>query len=201
MSTPSPSAPQPPRVRLCIGVTGHREDNAAFTANRAAIKAQLVHILDVIETTVAEEKSLPGGTAATRLHCLLADGADQMAATLALGRDWELVVPLPFGRALNAAINAHAQSVEDATVLLTGDTGELVKCSTEVCERATRILALASQSRLFEMADRDDFIAKLLLDKLAHPDDARKAAAFAAESSLKIFSTSFRSFILNAMSS
>ena len=43
---------------------------------------------------------------------------DQIVAASAIERDWELVVPLPFGRALNLAINAHAHSLEDADALL-----------------------------------------------------------------------------------
>ena len=41
MTAPQPLAPPPPRVRLSLGVTGHREGNAAFAANRAAIAATL----------------------------------------------------------------------------------------------------------------------------------------------------------------
>jgi hypothetical protein len=188
---PTPTAnltykPQPPRVRLCLGITGHREDNAAFAANRTAIEAQLTHILDVIAATVAEEHTLPGGgAAATRLHCLLADGVDQIAASQALARQWELVVPLPFGQALNAVINAPAQTTNDALALLSGNSSDLAQCSEEVRERASRIHALAAQAHVFALADRDDFITALLLEKLADPTDPRKAAAFAAESSLR----------------
>ena len=32
MTAPQPLAPPPPRVRLSLGVTGHREGNAAFAA-------------------------------------------------------------------------------------------------------------------------------------------------------------------------
>ncbi len=49
----APLAPPPPRIRLSIGVTGHREGNAAFAANRAAIEATLTAILDAIEAAVA----------------------------------------------------------------------------------------------------------------------------------------------------
>lgn len=186
MTTQAAYKPQPPRVRLCLGITGHREDNAAFAANRAAIEAQLIHILDVIDATVAAEHSLPGGGAvATRLHSLLADGIDQLAAAQALERHWELVVPLPFGQALNAVINAPAHTLADAEALLSTDSNALAQCSADVRERAARIHALAAQARVFELADRDDFIKKLLLEKLADPSSARKAAAFAAESSLR----------------
>ena len=71
-------APPMPVVRLCLGVTGHREDNPAFAANRAATIAALEQVLDDIDAAVAAEHH--GPIAPTRLHCLLADGTDQIAA-------------------------------------------------------------------------------------------------------------------------
>lgn len=187
MDQPAASqAPASPQVRLHLGLTGHRDNNAAFTANRARIEASLKKILDQIADAVATtDAAQSGGIAPTRLHCLLADGADQMASHMALARQWELVAPLPFGLALNVAINAHADSVADAQALLLPNGAGLAQCSAATRERATRIHALAKRSRLFELAERDDFLAALLLDMLAHPDDKRKAAAFNAESSLR----------------
>jgi hypothetical protein len=49
------------------------------------------------------------------------DGLDQMAAGQALSRGWELVAPLPFGRTLNAAINALPTTAAEARFLLTGE--------------------------------------------------------------------------------
>lgn len=175
----SAHAPQPPSVRLCIGVTGHREANPAFAAHRAEIETALTQVLDRIAAAVASEPA----TAATRLHCLLADGVDQLAAASALARGWELVAPLPFGLALNIAINAHVVTAADGRALLAHDESA---CSTDVRERAERIRALAARGRLFELADRDDFIAKLFLASLDNPSDARKAATFAGESSLRV---------------
>src|ERR1700733_13635712 len=113
-------APPLPRARLCLGVTGHREDNSAFTAQRAEIESVLARILDLIGAAVATELPSParGVVAATRLHCLLADGTDQLAANAALALGWELVAPLPFGLVLNVAINAHPVSVADARAML-----------------------------------------------------------------------------------
>jgi hypothetical protein len=186
--SPEPArAPPPPRPRLCIGVTGHRDDNAAFTAQRAPIEAVLARILDLIAAAVAAEPpaSATRVIAPTRLHCLLADGIDQLAATAALARGWELVAPLPFGLALNVAINAHPVSVAEAHALLAGRTGAGA-CSVALQDRAARIYALADRARLFELADRDAMISELLLGKLDDPDDIRKASTFAAESSLRV---------------
>jgi hypothetical protein len=180
-------APPPPCARLCVGVTGHREDNSAFTAQRAQIESVLARILDLIGAAVATEPPSCGRgvLAATRLHCLLADGADQLAANAALALGWELVAPLPFGLALNVAINAHPVSVADARALLAGPAGAGA-CTLAVQERAARIYALADRSRLFELADRDAEISELLLVKLQNPNDVRKASTFAAESSLQV---------------
>jgi hypothetical protein len=182
-----PGAPPPPCARLCLGVTGHREDNAAFTAQRARIESVLAQILDLIAAAVAAEPPSPGTgvVAPTRLHCLLADGVDQLAANAALALGWELVAPLPFGLALNVAINAHPVSAADARALLAGP-ADAHACSDAARERAARIHALAARARLFQLADRDAVISDLLLAKLQDPDDVRKASTFAAESSLRV---------------
>ncbi len=184
----STGAPPPPRVRLCLGVTGHREDNPAFAAHRAEIEAHLAQVLDLIAAAVADEPPPrgAGAIAPIRLHCLLADGTDQIAAAGALARGWHLVAPLPFGVALNAAINSHPATAHDARAVLSGAESSPHGCSAEVRERAARIRALATQARLFQLADRDDLIARLFLEKLQHPDDPRKASAFAAESSERV---------------
>lgn len=177
-------APPMPVARLCLGVTGHREDNPAFAANRPAILAALEQVLDQIDAAVIAEHQ--GPIAPTRLHCLLADGTDQVVAESALARGWELIAPLPFGLALNAAINSHPKTIEDARALLFGIPGDCDDCNAELRARAERINALASKARLFELADRDDWIRDLYLEKLHSPGDGRKAATFAAEASLRV---------------
>ena len=182
------NAPPPPRVRLCLGVTGHREDNPAFATHRDRIEAALTQVLDLVAAAVAGEPPSPAGgaVAPTRLHCLLADGADQMAAASALARGWELVAPLPFGLALNVAINAHPTTADEARALLAGPEHGFDSCGVELRDRAARIHALAAQARLFELADRDESVAGLYVAKLQSPADARKASMFAAESSLHV---------------
>lgn len=168
--------PVPPLPRLSLGVTGHRDGNAAFGANRAAVAGALGLVFDRIEAVLAE---FPGELAPTRLHSLLADGVDQVAATDALARGWELVAPLPFGRALNAAINAHPASVEDAAALAAGRKA----ADPAVQARADAILAFEGQARLFELADQDETVAALHQAMIAAPADIARAQAFAAHSS------------------
>jgi hypothetical protein len=178
MTTP----PLPPSVRLCLGVTGHREDNPAFATNQPRIEAVLEQILDLVASVVAGEAQQHGAIAPTRLHSLLADGADQIVASSALARGWELIAPLPFGLALNVAINAQPETLSDARALLGG---ALAGCTAEVRERADRIHALAARAQLFELADRDELISELYLANWELPDNRRKASIFAAETSLR----------------
>jgi hypothetical protein len=182
MSELAATAPPPPAIRLSLGVTGHREGNAAFAANRAAVEATLSAILDRIDAIAAAEAKTLGVVAPTRLHCLLSEGADQMAAAAAMRRGWEVIAPLPFGRALNLAINALPESAADARALLEGGdaTDPLVQ------GRANDIRNWTRKARLFELAERDDVIAALYLAKLAAPNDLAKAQAFSAHSSERV---------------
>ena len=183
-SSPQPLAPPPPRIRLSLGVTGHREGNAAFAANRAEIETTLTAIFDAIDVAVAAEPPLlgPDSLAPTRLHSMLVDGLDQIASQQALARGWELVAPLPFGRALNAAINAHPESVEEARCLLTG-TGE---CGAATRARARVIADLEEQARVFELADRDETIAALYLARLEEPTNVARAQAYSFQASERV---------------
>lgn len=180
------NAPATPRPRLCIGVTGHREDNATFAANQARIAAVLEQVLDRIAAAVEAEAAAPEGPTPerTRLHCLLDAGTDHLAAESAIARGWELVAPLPFGLALDVAINARPATLDEARALLAGQ-GGAAACSPDVRARAERIHALALQARLFELADRDDELARQYLAQLASPGDRRLVATFAAEVSLR----------------
>jgi hypothetical protein len=175
------------KPRLCVGVTGHRHDNPLFAARRSRIEATLARILDLIDGFVAAEAGRPGITPApTRLHSLLADGADQMVAAAALARGWELIAPLPFGFTLYAAISAQPADAKEANALLHGGAGQLHTVRGEARERVESFQRLASSARLFELADQDEAIAALLLEKLEDPADRRKAQVFDAEVSLRV---------------
>ncbi len=185
MTSPAtPLAPPPPRIRLSLGVTGHREGNAAFAANRSAIESTVATIFDAIEAAVAAEPPLlgPGSLAPTRLQSMLVDGLDQMASHQALARGWELVAPLPFGRALNAAINAHPESVADARALISGKG----RCGAATLARAKVIADLEAKARVFELADRDQTIAALYLARLEDPTNVARAQAYSFQASERV---------------
>lgn len=171
----STSAPLPPPIGLSIGVTGHRIGNAAFGANRERIERVLAEILDSIAAAAPAAGSI-------RLHCLLADGVDQIAARHALNRGWDLVAPLPFGRNLNVAINAMPNTVADAQALAAGQSAS--DPATEA--RAAAIRDLAGSARLFELAERDPLLHRLFIDKLSAPTDIGTAQAFAARCSARV---------------
>jgi hypothetical protein len=170
------TVPPVPSIRLSIGVTGHRAGNAAFAANRGRIELVLGQVLDLMQSALGE------GTAPVRLHCLLADGTDQIAATGALERGWELVAPLPFGRDLNVAINAGPETVAEAQALIGG--GDALDMTTQA--RAASIRELTASAKLFELAERDALLAKLYLDKLAAPTDLKAAEAFSVRCSARV---------------
>lgn len=170
------AAPPPPSPRLCLGVTGHRNENPAFAANEVRVGAVLSGLFDAIDAMIADE---PGPPAPTRLHSMLANGVDQIAAHGALERGWELVAPLPFGHDLSVAINAQPGSAADAHALLSG--GAAVGDDTQM--RAAVIRNLSRQARLFELAERDADIAAHFLAMMDAPDDLAKAQAFSVHSS------------------
>jgi hypothetical protein len=176
------TAPPPPSARLCVGVTGHRRGNAALAANEAGVERVLGAILDQIDGLVSAEAKTLGTIAASRLHCLLADGVDQMAAAAATARGWELVAPLPFGQALNLAINALPEGFEDAQKLLNGEAA----ADASVQAKAQAIRMWCGKARLFELAERDAVIAALYLARLEAPLDLAKAQAFSVHSSERV---------------
>lgn len=175
------SAPPPPLGRISIGVTGHRDGNAAFSANREATAQILELLLDRIGQAV-EQTHTPIGQGQTRLLCLLADGADQMAAGSARRRGWAVAAPLPFGRTLNQAINAHPHTADDVRAILSGHE----PADPDARERARTIAALYQDCELFELADQDALVERLMLASLDSPGDAAKAQASSATISERV---------------
>jgi len=180
MTGPASSAPPAPPARISLAITGHREGNAAFAMNRSRIASVLGEILDIISDAAKTEK-LDVEIAPTRLHSMLSEGADLMAAEQALTRGWELVAPLAFGLDLNVAINALPTTPEDAQAMIAG--GDPVDPKVKL--RADSIRRMAARARLFEMADHDTFIGRLFLESL-HPEHKQQADKFAAESSQRV---------------
>ena len=162
---------------LALGITGHRASNPSFGAHAEAIAAGLAALFAQIDAIAGlGAGTLPGTRGAVRLHSLLVDGTDQIAADLALTRGWELAVPLPFGAALNCAINAHPQTLADAEALLAGRAA-----SDPAAEaKAAAIRAITARARLFELADRDGEVTALWRTSLADLHDRVAARAFEA---------------------
>jgi hypothetical protein len=158
---------------LALGITGHRASNPSFCAHAETIAAALANLFARI-ASIAE--GLPGPRGTPRLHSLLVDGTDQIAADLALARGWELVVPLPFGADLNLAINAHPATPADAAMLCRGKPA----ADPAVEARAAAIRAITARAHLFELADHDAEVEALWLASLAAPDDRVAARAFEA---------------------
>ena len=167
-SAPGALAPPLPVPILSLAITGHRASNGDYAANHQRIAAVIAQIFDAIAATSAG--------APVRLHSLLADGADHLAANAALARGWAIAAPLPFGRALNRAINAHPATANDARRLLAGE----VAHDAGTVARADAITALLSQAQVFELADADEDVAQSLLATLAAPGDVAAAQLHAA---------------------
>jgi hypothetical protein len=161
-----------PPSRLCIGITGHREGNAAFAANRHKIEMALTSLFDLADTVVLRQKDT---VSKTRLLTPLAQGTDLMAAELALARDWDICAPLPFGDDLNIAINLDAAGREDMLAYLAGGDG----CEAATLSHAAHMRGVANQTRRFELAEQDALVEKLFVDSVRNPDDPAMVHAFA----------------------
>ena len=172
-------APAAPLARLAIGVTGHRRAHPALACTGEAVAAQLELLLSEIAAQVDGQAETLGEIAPIRLHTLLADGTDQVAAASAVARGWDLVVPLPFGRALNQVINSHPESLADAEALLAGKVPPDAACAA----RAATIAQWYEKSHLFELADHDELLSGQLLAALADPQDKGLAALLSANTS------------------
>jgi hypothetical protein len=180
--TQAHKAPHNPTLALCVGVTGHRQANAAFRQNRAAIEQALGEMFALLEAKAKDILDETNKAPPIKLHSLMVEGVDQISANLALSRGWTLVAPLPFGRALNTAINANPDAIDDARALLSGTPLKDAPCT----ERAQQIGDLLDQATCFELADQDAIITQLYLDKLAHPTDMAKAQAFSFAASERV---------------
>lgn len=158
---------------LALGVTGHRASNPTYRAHAPAIAAALSDLFAAIEGMVS---ALPDARGAVRLHSLLVDGTDQVAAEAGLAQGWELAAALPFGAALNCAINAHPATLADAEALMAGRPAS----DPAVEAKAAAIRAVVATASRFELADRDAEIAALWCAALENPADHAPARAFEA---------------------
>ncbi len=184
MTSAPTASPLAPHVRLALGVTGHRAGHTGFAKNEARILDALASILDHLEEAVAQARDPAGNLqiGSIRLHTLLADGTDRIAAQMALARGYQLVAPLPFGRRLNCTINSLTNDPADARRLLAGEDA----LDPQIQAHAAAIRNLSEKGRVFQLADADDRLAALFLAKLDAPDDQTKAQLFAAECSRRV---------------
>lgn len=175
-------APPSPAIRLSLALTGHREGSVAFAANRAAIVTQLDAIFKRIAATTVEYADQLGPLAPIRLHSLVADGTDQIGLNLGEHLRWELVAPLPAGRAINLAINSHPASAEDARALFEGLEPADPKCAAA----AGAIRHWYGRCRLFELADNDETLSQQFVRSLENPADREAVHRFSATISAQV---------------
>jgi hypothetical protein len=175
-------APALPQFGFNVGVTGHRFTNQTFTANRDAIIATVTEVFENLDAIAARHCGLQSDGVPIRLHSLLVDGFDQIAAKEALARGWKLVAPLPFGRALNIAINANPIDHHDAHLLL----NQQQALCTQTNQRAQEISSLTAQAVCFELAEQDAPITRLFLETKLVPNDSAKAQTFAFAASERV---------------
>lgn len=153
--------PPQPAPALSIGVTGHRRVHPSYPTDDTTLLAAIERVFRIIEA----RSRAHGAARATRLHTLLADGTDQEAADLALALGWELVAPLPFGRALNRTIVAHPDDADEARRLIAG-ARPLDPARAALTDP---IIRLEEEALVFEIADRDGVIGDLLVRRIEDP--------------------------------
>jgi hypothetical protein len=90
--TDGEAAPPPDRIPLVIGVTGHRD---LRDADLARLEHEIAGIFDALQRNYLGGE----GTTPIILLSMLAEGADQLVARIALDRGLWLIAPLPMPRA------------------------------------------------------------------------------------------------------
>ena len=168
----------PPVPVLGVGITGHRSKHPVFAANRDAIAVTLGRVFDLLAGLATTSAAAGGAGAAPliRLHSLLAYGADLMAVQAAQTLGWPVVAPLPFGCALNLAINAQPATVGDMERLLAGEAA--ADAMTEA--RADEIRDAARIVSVFALAEQDAAVTERYRSHLSTPADEAAALSFAA---------------------
>jgi hypothetical protein len=167
-----------PAAYLDIGITGHRSGHPVFSENRARIDKSLSELLSLLGRLAKEEVQAASDTDTphVQVHSLLAYGADLMGVRAAIALGWAVAAPLPFGRALNLAINAQPPHSADMEALLS----DAAISDTITAERAAEITIVADQVNLFELAEQDHEVEALYRAHLSAPDDETARQTFVA---------------------
>ncbi|MFZ1742668.1 MAG: hypothetical protein WAT93_07430 [Pontixanthobacter sp.] len=135
---------------LHIGITGHREGNAAFDANKPQINDALMQLLDGL--AALPDRSSDPQFCEMRIITCLAHGADLMAAGIARDRKWPVSAPLPFGKDLNMAINTPQMGNLEVLAALDG-----VQPQSEAASQNWKFLSeLTEYAHCFALAEQDD---------------------------------------------
>lgn len=159
--------PSPAR-KLSIGVTGHREGNREFAANRQEIEQTLTRLLGSISKSLRAEAD--PHAAGLRIVTNLANGSDLLAATIAQNMGIDVQAPMPASRNLNLALNCLQHDWELARTLALGGAPEDLN---ELCNwRALN--AAMDKAKCFELADQDEALFRYL-DQLSADPVNRKA--------------------------
>lgn len=179
-----PGPPAPAAPRLSVGITGHRFNNASLADNSAAVAEALGGILDLL---AGLSRQLQPDSLTPRLVSLLAEGADQLAAVEASKRSWPVLAPLPFGLALTAVMGAGISDLETVKAVLAPETGQSLegigKLDSHAAVAMGRFWRIASGADVFELAERDEQITRLLVESLANPQDSVRRDLLVAEAS------------------
>jgi hypothetical protein len=132
-------SPPPPRIRLRVGVTGHRVPPKLPTESEAPLRAHLDRILStVVESARRPDRDFAGGASANDgsefvVVSSLAEGSDRLVAEAGLAAGYVLEAVLPFARAEYArdfhapesqAAFEHLLGKADAVFELDGDGGD-----------------------------------------------------------------------------
>lgn len=164
--------PKPHPIRaLHIGITGHREGNRAYDANRAEVRDCLAQLFDALAQDGAPVENGAEGLQAeipapsVRVISCLAHGADLLAAELAQARGWQVDAPLPFGKSLNMAMNTPGLSQAQMVEAIRGKLPDDAKIKADW----DRLAAATDYARCFELAEQDDAILAAL-EKISRPD-------------------------------
>lgn len=166
----SPKAPPVPQPLVAVGITGHRSVHSSFPDDARILETAIANLLERIEQAARDTKvyNLKDPEPRFRMVSLLADGVDQIAAEIALEREWELQAPLPFGSDLNTALASAPIDPLDARAIL----GGRVPKDPATASRAERTRALTKAARTFEIVERDAVIEEAFLRTLQAPDHA-----------------------------